>query len=248
MMMFSTNRKVKDGVRKIVISTNIAETSITIDDCVFVIDSGKMKEKGYDSNRNMESLDTVWVTRANALQRKGRAGRVMPGVSIHLFTGHRYEHHLLDQPVPEIKRVPLEQLILHIKILPSFNNKTPDEVLGGVLETPTPESVESSVTRLQYVGALDKDINLTALGHHLATLPVDVKVGKLMLYGAIFGCVDSALTIAACLSHKSPFTSPFGKKDKVDAKKKEFSHGYSDQITTLNAYKVSSSSSSRTVT
>lgn len=220
------------------ISTNIAETSITIDDCVFVIDSGKMKEKGYDSNRNMESLDTVWVTKANALQRKGRAGRVMSGVSIHLFTSHRYQHHLLGQPVPEIKRVPLEQLILHIKILPNFNNKTPEEVLGAVLETPTPESVESSVTRLQYVGALDKDINLTPLGHHLATLPVDVKVGKLMLYGAIFGCVDSALTIAACLSHKSPFTSPFGKKDKVDAKKKEFSHGYSDQLTTLNAYKV----------
>lgn len=99
--------------------------------------------------------------------------------------------------------------------------------------------MEAAIVRLQYVGALDKDRNLTPLGHHLAALPVDVKIGKLMLYGAIFGCVDSALTIAACLSHKSPFTSPFGKKEKVDAKKKEFSNGYSDQITILNAYKVS---------
>ncbi|GJQ77496.1 hypothetical protein Trydic_g20887 [Trypoxylus dichotomus] len=230
-------KKPKDGVRKIVISTNIAETSITIDDCVYVIDSGKMKEKGFDSNRNMESLDTVWVTKANALQRKGRAGRVMSGVSIHLFTSHRYEHHLMGQPIPEIKRVPLEQLILHIKILPNFKNKTAEEVLGSVLETPTSESISAAIRRLQYVGALDKCNSLTPLGHHLATLPVDVKIGKLMLYGAIFGCVDSALTIAACLSHKSPFTSPFGKKEKVDAKKKEFSHGYSDQITTLNAYK-----------
>lgn len=116
--------------RKIVMSTNIAETSITIDDCVFVIDCGKMKEKGYDSNRNMESLDTVWVTRANALQRKGRAGRVMSGVCIHMFTSHRFEHHLLGQPIPEIKRVPLEQIILHIKILPNLMDKNPQEVLG----------------------------------------------------------------------------------------------------------------------
>lgn len=111
---------------------------------------------------------------------------------------------------------------------------------GAVLECPTFESIESAMVRLQYVGALDENRNLTALGHHLATLPVDVKVGKLMLLGAIFGCVDSALTIAACLSHRSPFTSPFGKKEKVDAKKREFANGNSDQITVLNAYKVSS--------
>uniref|UniRef100_A0A1B0GNK5 RNA helicase n=1 Tax=Phlebotomus papatasi TaxID=29031 RepID=A0A1B0GNK5_PHLPP len=79
-------QKVKAPKRKIVLSTNIAETSVTIDDCVFVIDCGHMKEKRFDSNRNMESLELVWVSRANALQRKGRAGRVMSGVAIHLFT------------------------------------------------------------------------------------------------------------------------------------------------------------------
>lgn len=79
-------QKPTKGRRKIVLSTNIAETSVTIDDCVFVIDCGQMKEKRFDANRNMESLDLVWVSRANALQRKGRAGRVMPGISIHLFT------------------------------------------------------------------------------------------------------------------------------------------------------------------
>lgn len=77
------------GKRKIVLSTNIAETSVTIEDCVFVIDCGQMKEKRFDSNRNMESLDLVWVSRANALQRKGRAGRVMPGIAIHLYTRYR---------------------------------------------------------------------------------------------------------------------------------------------------------------
>lgn len=123
-------RKTENDERKIILSTNIAETSITIDDCVFVIDSGKMKEKRFDSTRNMESLETVWVTKANALQRKGRAGRVMPGVCIHLYTKHRFVCHLLPQPVPEIKRIPLEQLILNIKILPTFKEKSASDVLG----------------------------------------------------------------------------------------------------------------------
>lgn len=82
-------KKPNEGVRKIVLSTNIAETSVTIDDCVFVIDVGKMKETRFNSNQNMESLETCWVSKANALQRKGRAGRVMPGVCFHLYTSHR---------------------------------------------------------------------------------------------------------------------------------------------------------------
>lgn len=77
-------------IRKIVLSTNLAETSITIDDCVFVIDSGKMKETRFNSNQNLESLETCWVSQANALQRKGRAGRVMSGVCIHLYTSYKY--------------------------------------------------------------------------------------------------------------------------------------------------------------
>lgn len=112
------------------LSTNIAETSITIDDCEYVVDTGKMKEKHFDSNRNMESLETVWVTRANALQRKGRAGRVTSGMCIHLFTNHRFKHHMLAQPVPEIHRIPLEQLLLNIKVLPVFADRDMHSVLG----------------------------------------------------------------------------------------------------------------------
>lgn len=197
-----------------------------------------MKEKRFDSNRNMESLDLVWVSRANALQRKGRAGRVMPGVCIHLFTQHRFKHHLLAQPVPEIHRVPLEQLLLRIKILPNFEDRSVYDVLGATIEPPNLESIDSSVGRLQDVGALDENQKLTALGLHLAALPVDVRIGKLMLFGAIFCCVDSVLTIAACLSYKTPFVSPFGKKDQADAKRKNFATANSDQLTVLKAYKV----------
>ncbi|XP_072937350.1 putative ATP-dependent RNA helicase DHX57 [Epargyreus clarus] len=230
-------KKPRDGARKIVLSTNIAETSVTIDDCVFVIDCGRMKEKRFDSNRNMESLDLVWVSRANAKQRRGRAGRVMPGVCIHLFTSHRYEYHLADQPVPEIHRVPLEQLLLKLKILPLFQNMSVHEVLEKTIEPPAKTNIDGALMRLQDVGALDKAFALTALGKHLASLPVDVRIGKLMLFGAIFCCVDSALTMAACLSHKSPFVSPFGKKSEADARRREFSCFNSDQLTTLRAYR-----------
>ncbi|XP_028163591.1 putative ATP-dependent RNA helicase DHX57 [Ostrinia furnacalis] len=230
-------KKPKPGARKIVLSTNIAETSVTIDDCVFVIDCGRMKEKRFDSNRNMESLDLVWVSRANAKQRRGRAGRVMPGVCVHLYTSHRYNYHILEQPVPEIHRIPLEQLVLKIKILSLFQDMSVHEVLGKTIEPPTKPNIDGALARLQDVGALDKGFALTALGKHLAALPVDVRIGKLMLFGAIFCCVDSALTMAACLSHKSPFVAPFGKKSEADAKRREFACFNSDQLTTLRAYR-----------
>lgn len=179
-------RKAPHGKRKIVLSTNIAETSVTIDDCVFVIDCGQMKEKRFDPTKNMESLDLVWESRANAQQRKGRAGRVRPGICIHLFTGHRFYNHFLAQPVPEIQRVPLEQLLLRIKTLPNFANTRIEQVIGNIMEPPNDEAVQSAIQRLEDVGAFDGNDELTALGEILATLPVDVRIGKLMLFGAIF--------------------------------------------------------------
>lgn len=178
-------KKAPQNKRKIVLSTNIAETSITIDDCVFVIDCGQMKEKHFDSNKNMESLETVWISRANASQRKGRAGRVMSGICIHLFTKHRHTYNILSQPVPEIHRVPLEQLLLRIKTLPNFEDNSLLAVLKKSIEPPSDENVFSAIKRLQNLGAFDMKENLTALGGHLSSLPVDVRIGKLMLFGKI---------------------------------------------------------------
>lgn len=228
-------KKIGD-VRKIVLSTNLAETSITIDDCVFVIDSGKMKETRFNANQNMESLETCWVSRANAMQRKGRAGRVMPGVCVHLYTSYKFKYHFSAQPIPEILRIPLEPLLLRIQLLHKGRKVDLYKVLGKLLEPPTDENIYSAIKRLQDVGAFNAEYTLTPLGHHLAALPVNVRIGKLILFGAIFCCLDSALTIAACLSHKNPFTVPFEKKHEVDAKK-EFFTANSDHLTILKAYK-----------
>nr|XP_054758550.1 putative ATP-dependent RNA helicase DHX57 [Lytechinus pictus] len=229
--------KPKEGITKIVIATNIAETSITIDDIVFVIDAGRMKEKRYDSGKRMESLETVWVSRANAMQRRGRAGRVTAGVCFHLFSKHTFEHVLREQQLPEIQRIPLEQLVLRIKILDVFQGYHVKEVLNKLLEPPKTENIDDAVQRLQDLGALTIDQDLTSLGYHLASLPVDVRIGKLMLFGAIFQCLDPVLTIAASLSFRSPFMAPFDKRDQADKKRQEFAIGNSDHLTLLRAYK-----------
>ncbi|KAM6962420.1 putative ATP-dependent RNA helicase DHX57 [Tautogolabrus adspersus] len=226
-----------EGVTKIIISTNIAETSVTIDDVVYVIDSGKMKEKRYDASKSMESLEDSWVSRANALQRKGRAGRVASGVCFHLFTSHCFQHQLAEQQLPEIQRVPLEQLCLRIKILDVFAERTLESVFSRLIEPPAMESLDAAKQRLCDLGALTADEKLTPLGYHLACLPVDVRIGKLMLFGAIFRCLDPALTIAASLAFKSPFVSPWDKREEANEKKVAFAVAQSDHLALLQAYK-----------
>nr|XP_030125174.1 putative ATP-dependent RNA helicase DHX57 isoform X1 [Taeniopygia guttata] len=225
------------GVTKIIISTNIAETSVTIDDVVYVIDSGKMKEKRYDPSKGMESLEDTFVSKANALQRKGRAGRVASGVCFHLFSSHHYNHQLVKQQLPEIQRVPLEQLCLRIKILEMFSEQSLHSVLSRLIEPPRTESLQASKVRLRDLGALTPEEKLTPLGYHLASLPVDVRIGKLMLFGTIFRCLDPALTIAASLAFKSPFVSPWDKREEANKKKLEFAVGNSDYLALLQAYK-----------
>ncbi|KAL2083418.1 hypothetical protein ACEWY4_021191 [Coilia grayii] len=226
-----------EGVTKIIISTNIAETSVTIDDVVYVIDSGRMKEKRYDASRSMESLEDAWVSRANALQRRGRAGRVASGVCFHLFTSHRYTHHLAPQQLPEILRAPLEQLCLRVKVLEVFAERPLESVFSRLIEPPAEASLGAARQRLCDLGALTAAEALTPLGWHLACLPVDVRIGKLMLLGAIFRCLDPALTIAASLAFKSPFVSPWDKREEANERKLSFALANSDHLALLQAYK-----------
>ncbi|KAK2847336.1 hypothetical protein Q5P01_010335 [Channa striata] len=221
------------GVRKIVIATNIAETSITIDDVVYVIDGGKIKETNFDTNNNISTMTAEWVSLANAKQRKGRAGRVCPGKCYHLYNGLRAS--LLDAyQLPEIMRTPLEELCLQIKILKlGYIAK----FLEKALDPPTAKAVSLAMKNLVDLNALDRSENLTALGFHLARLPVEPHIGKLILFGALLGCLDPVLTIAASLSFKDPFFIPLGKEKMADMRRRTLSrNSKSDHLTIVNAF------------
>ncbi|NWI79689.1 DHX36 helicase, partial [Dryoscopus gambensis] len=226
-------KKTPPGVRKIVIATNIAETSITIDDVVFVIDGGKIKETHFDTQNNISTMAAEWVSKANAKQRKGRAGRVQPGHCYHLYNGLRASL-LDDYQLPEILRTPLEELCLQIKILK----------LGGIayflsklMDPPSRDAVMLAINHLMELNALDRQEELTPLGVHLARLPVEPHIGKMILFGALFCCLDPVLTIAASLSFKDPFVIPLGKEKVADARRKELSkNSKSDHLTVVNAF------------
>uniref|UniRef100_A0A8C0G4L1 ATP-dependent DNA/RNA helicase DHX36 n=1 Tax=Chelonoidis abingdonii TaxID=106734 RepID=A0A8C0G4L1_CHEAB len=230
---FQVFKKTPPGVRKIVIATNIAETSITIDDVVYVIDGGKIKETHFDTQNNISTMAAEWVSKANAKQRKGRAGRVQPGHCYHLYNGLRASL-LDDYQLPEILRTPLEELCLQIKILR----------LGGIayflsrlMDPPSREAVMLSINHLMELNALDRQEELTPLGVHLARLPVEPHIGKMILFGALFCCLDPVLTIAASLSFKDPFVIPLGKEKVADARRKELSKNTkSDHLTIVNAF------------
>ena len=195
------------GKRKVIASTNVAETSITIEDIVAVIDCGRVKETTFDPQNNMVRLEEVWASRAACKQRRGRAGRVQAGVCYKLYTRNA-ESKMAEKAEPEIRRVPLEQLCLSVRAMGIHDVSG---FLSNALTPPETAAVEGALTLLNRMGALAGD-DLTALGEHMSMIPADLRCGKLIIYGAIFGCLEACLTIAAILSSRSPFVSPQQKR------------------------------------
>uniref|UniRef100_A0A7N8X200 RNA helicase n=1 Tax=Mastacembelus armatus TaxID=205130 RepID=A0A7N8X200_9TELE len=221
------------GVRKIVLSTNIAETGVTIPDVVFVIDTGKTKENKYHESSQMSSLVETFVSKASALQRQGRAGRVRNGFCFRLYPKYRFDA-FMDYSIPEILRVPLEELCLHIM---KCQYGSPEDFLSRALDAPQPQSVSNAVSLLRKIGACHPDSHvLTPLGHHLASLPVNVKIGKMLIYGAILGCLEPIATIAAAITEKSPFSTPMNRKEEANLAKAALALANSDHLTIYNAY------------
>uniref|UniRef100_A0A8C8LVG5 RNA helicase n=1 Tax=Oncorhynchus tshawytscha TaxID=74940 RepID=A0A8C8LVG5_ONCTS len=216
-----------EGRRKIVLATNIAETSITIDDIVHVVNAGSQKEQNYDTRTKVSCLDTVWISRSNVTQRRGRAGRCQPGHAYHLFPRQRLES-MTTFPVPEILRTPLESLVVQAKIH-SPHCKAVD-FLSQVLDSPEREAVTDAVRNLQEIGVLDKTEALTPLGERVACLSCDPRLGKVLVLAALFRCVLPLLSVTACLT-RDPFHNSMQNRALV-AKAKEDLGGssYSDYL------------------
>uniref|UniRef100_A0A1B6KUX6 RNA helicase n=1 Tax=Graphocephala atropunctata TaxID=36148 RepID=A0A1B6KUX6_9HEMI len=221
------------GRRKVILSTNIAETSLTIDDVVYVIDSGAVKEERMDLKSGLVCLDNQWVSQANVLQRRGRAGRVRPGESYHLFTENMF--HSLDQfPTPMIKRTPLTRSVLDVKMYTKDENIK--QFLSCLPEPPGEEAVNQAVGVLQSMGALDLDENLTPLGKRIYKFPLDPYLSKALVHACIFKCVSPMLTIATLLAADySMFENTLGLKGRVRLVKQRHSPA-SDHIASARLY------------
>jgi len=210
------------GMRKIVISTNIAETGVTIPDITCVIDAGKHKEMRFDERRQISRLTESFISRANAKQRRGRAGRVQEGLCFHLFTKFRHDERMADQQTPEMLRLSLQDLIMRVKIC---NLGDIQAALAEALDPPSAKNIRRAIDALIEVGALTYGEELTVLGQQLSKLPLDPFLGKLVLYGAVFGCLDTACTLAAVLTSKSPFITSMGARSQTDAARASFKKG-----------------------
>jgi ATP-dependent RNA helicase DHX29 len=223
------------GVRKIVLATNIAETGVTIPDITCVIDIGKHKEMRFDERRQLSRLTQSFISRANAKQRRGRAGRVQEGLCFHLFTKYRHDTLMAEQQTPEMLRLSLQDLVMRVKICKLGDIEA---TLAQALDPPSSRNIRRAIDALVEVNALTPNEDLTPLGHQIAKLPLDAHLGKLVLLASTFACVDVAITIAAILSSKSPFLTPFGAKQRADIARLAFKKGDSDLLTTYNAYKA----------
>ncbi|KIW98117.1 uncharacterized protein Z519_01701 [Cladophialophora bantiana CBS 173.52] len=219
------------GKRKVVVATNVAETSITIEDIVAVVDTGKVKETHYDPATNIVRLEEVWASQAACKQRRGRAGRVRAGKCYKLFT-RNVEANMANVPAPEMVRTPLEQLCLSVKATGSA--RSVEEFLASTISPPDSRAVATALKTLERMGALEND-RLTGLGKYLAMVPADLRCAKLLIYGVLFDCVEPCLTIAAILATKSPFISSRDKRDEAKEARLSFSASDGDLIADYRA-------------
>lgn len=196
-------QKAPHGLRKVICSTNVAETSITISDIVAVIDSGRVKETIYDSEVNVSRLVDTWTSQSSATQRMGRAGRVRAGECFKLYSEQTEKDRMPIRPLPEILRSPLEVLYLSVK---SMGIKDVSKFLSMAIDPPKNTALESARNNLMSYGALDSNNDLTSLGKHISMIPSDPKTAKLLVLATMLGCLPNCLTVAAVLSlGKLPF-------------------------------------------
>lgn len=207
------NRQGKPG-RKIIISTNIAETSVTIDGIVYVIDAGLSKQKIYNPRLRMESLLVSEISKASAKQRAGRAGRTRPGKCYRLYTESSFKTLLQDNTYPEILRSNLSSVVLQLKKL-----GIDDLVHFDFMDPPAPETMMRALELLNYLGALDDEGDLTELGSKMAQIPLEPELSKILLSSEKYKCVNEILTIVSLLSVPNLFIRPKDDMERADSAK-----------------------------
>ncbi|XP_065071294.1 putative pre-mRNA-splicing factor ATP-dependent RNA helicase PRP1 isoform X1 [Rhopilema esculentum] len=217
--------------RKVVVSTNIAETSLTIDGVVFVIDPGFSKQKVYNPRIRVESLLVSAISKASAQQRAGRAGRTRPGKCFRLYTEKAYKNEMQDNTYPEILRSNLGTVVLQLKKL-----GIDDLVHFDFMDPPAPETLMRALELLNYLKALNDSGDLTELGSMMAEFPLDPQLAKMVIASTDFNCSNEALSIVAMLSVQQVFMRPNEAKKAADDCKMKFAHIDGDHLTLLNVY------------
>ncbi|EUC63235.1 Pre-mRNA-splicing factor ATP-dependent RNA helicase [Rhizoctonia solani AG-3 Rhs1AP] len=221
-----------EGARKVVLATNIAETSITIDGVVFVIDPGFVKQNSYNPRSGMASLVVVPCSRASANQRAGRAGRIGPGKAFRLYTKWAYSNELEENTVPEIQRTNLGMVVLLLKSL-GINNLIEFEFM----DPPPGETLMRALELLYALGALNDRGELTKLGRRMAEFPVDPMLSKTIIASEQYACTDEILSIISMLSESSSlFYRPKDKKMHADKARQNFVKNGGDHFTLLNIW------------
>ncbi|XP_023172498.1 pre-mRNA-splicing factor ATP-dependent RNA helicase DHX16 [Drosophila hydei] len=220
------------NARKVILATNIAETSLTIDNIIYVIDPGFAKQNNFNSRTGMESLMVVPISKASANQRAGRAGRTAPGKCFRLYTAWAYKHELEENTVPEICRINLGNAVLMLKAL-GIN----DLIHFDFLDPPPHETLVLALEQLYALGALNHHGELTKLGRRMAEFPVDPMMGKMLLASEKYKCSEEMVTIAAMLSVNSAiFYRPKDKIIHADTARKNFNHMHGDHLSLLQVY------------
>ncbi|KAF7966241.1 hypothetical protein HWV62_39435 [Athelia sp. TMB] len=217
--------------RKVVISTNIAETSLTIDGIVYVVDPGFSKQKVYNPRIRVESLLVSPISKASAQQRAGRAGRTRPGKCFRLYTEKDFMSELEEQTYPEILRSNLANTVLELVKL-----GVKDLVRFDYVDAPAPETLMRALELLNYLAALDDEGNLTTLGGIMAEFPLDPQLAKMLIVSPEFKCSNEILTITAMLSVPNVWVRPNNQRKESDAAKALLTVPDGDHLTLLNVY------------
>ncbi|KAL1868601.1 DEAH-box ATP-dependent RNA helicase prp22 [Paecilomyces lecythidis] len=219
------------GGRKVVIATNIAETSITIDQIYYVIDPGFVKQNAYDPKLGMDSLVVTPISQAQAKQRAGRAGRTGPGKCFRLYTEAAYQSEMLPTSIPEIQRQNLSHTILMLKAM-GIN----DLLHFDFMDPPPTNTMLTALEELYALSALDDEGLLTRLGRKMADFPMEPALAKVLIASVDMGCSEETLSIVAMLSVQSVFYRPKEKQNQADQKKAKFHDPHGDHLTLLNVY------------